>query len=226
MGLVSRIRNAALPLIVSVLVLALWRSPVVLPLKLFVVFLHEASHGLAAVVTGGSIERIELSSNEGGLCVTRGGWQVAVLSAGYLGSMLWGVALLLVAARTRWDRAVLGAVGVATLLVTLAFVRTWFGFGYGMVAGVALLAIAWRLPEWVADGVLQILGTTSALYAVYDIASDVLLRSVPGSDAHALADITWIPSAVWGVVWISLAVGTTAVGLWFATRPSRAPTAG
>ena len=47
----------------------------------------------------------------------------------------------------------------------------------------------------------------SALYAVWDIASDVLLRSMPMSDASALADLTGVPAVVWGVLWVAASLG-------------------
>ena len=69
-------------------VFALWQTPVVLPLKILVVFLHELSHGLAAVLTGGEIVELSLSAQQGGHAVTRGGSRFLILSAGYLGSLL------------------------------------------------------------------------------------------------------------------------------------------
>lgn len=52
-------------------VFALWQTPVALPLKLLVVLFHELSHGLAAAATGGSIESLTVTSDQGGLAVTR-----------------------------------------------------------------------------------------------------------------------------------------------------------
>jgi len=43
-------------LITLVAILFLWNTWVVYPLKILVVFFHELSHGLMAVVTGGSIK--------------------------------------------------------------------------------------------------------------------------------------------------------------------------
>src|ERR1044071_4227352 len=123
---------AALTLLTTVAVYVLWNTPVVYPLQIFVVFLHEISHGLAAVLTGGSIERIVLSANEGGACYTRGGSRFLTASAGYLGSVLWGALFLVVGARTRADRALVCAVGVFVAAITLLFVRSAFGFVYGL----------------------------------------------------------------------------------------------
>jgi len=200
-------RRLLLPLGIAAVALVLWDSFVVYPFRLFVVFLHEISHGLAAVLTGGSIESIGLSFDEGGVCRTRGGSPFLILNAGYLGSLLWGALFLVLGERRRRARAVIALVGAFTLLVTLVYVRTLFGFAYGLAAGLALWAVAARLRPAVSEVLLAAIGATSVLYAVWDIASDVLLRHSHESDAAALAALTGIPAAVWGVVWIALSLG-------------------
>jgi hypothetical protein len=209
-----------LPLVAALVAYFFWNTPFVYPLKIFVVFLHELSHGLAALVTGGSIERIELSTAEGGLCITRGGNELLILNAGYLGSLLFGAFFLVVGARLKHDREVLAIVGAVVLLVTLLYVRTAFGFAYGLAAGIVLLLVALRLPAAVADLVLAIIGAVSCLYAVWDIASDVLLRDPRGSDAGALARLTGIPAAVWGVAWCLVSLAVVGLALRLAARKS------
>jgi hypothetical protein len=191
-----------------VAVLLLWDSFVVYPFRIFVVFLHEISHGLAAVLTGGAIVSIGLSFDEGGVCRTRGGWPFLILQAGYLGSLLWGALFLVLGERHTRARSVIAAIGLFTLAVTLVFVRTPFGFGYGLVAGALFLAVAAKLPAAVSELLLAAIGATSALYAVWDIASDVLFRHSAASDASALAQLTGVPAVVWGLLWVlvSLAV--------------------
>lgn len=207
-----------LPLGLALGLLLLWNTILVFPLKIFVVMLHELSHGLAAVLTGGSIERIEITADQGGLCVTRGGVRVLVLSAGYLGSMFWGAVLLLLGARTDADRAIVAAIGLLMVGVSALWVRTAFGFAFGILWGALLLVVAWKLPSRVSDVLLQTMGVVSCLYAVEDIGSDVLLRSVPGSDASALAKITWIPAIVWGVLWIVASLGVALAAIYYAGR--------
>ena len=199
-------RRLALPLGLAVLSLLLWDTFVVYPFRLFVVFLHEASHGLAALLTGGRVVSIGLSFDEGGVCLTRGGWPFLILNAGYLGSLLWGAVFLLLGARRARARPVIGLVGLFTLVVTLAYVRTWFGFLYGLGAALVLLAVASRLAPAVSEVLLAAIGTTSALYAVWDVATDVLLRHSGQSDASALARLTGLPAVAWGVVWIAVSV--------------------
>lgn len=209
-------------LLVAVAALVLWDTWLVYPIKILVVLLHEVSHGLAAVLTGGSIERIELSADEGGLCVTRGGSRFLTLSAGYLGSLAWGALLLVLGARTRLDRPLVAALGLGLLAVTLLYVRSVFGFAYGLAAGAGLVGMALVLPGAVSDLLLRVLGVVSCLYVVRDIASDLLLRDVPGSDANALAELTHVPGLVWGGVWIVLALACVVLALRASvlTRPA------
>jgi len=212
-GREAEVRGAVVTSLVALVALLLWDTPVVYPLKVLVVLLHEISHGLAAVATGGAIERIELSANEGGVCVTRGGSRFLILGAGYLGSLLWGALFLVLGARTRLDRPVLAVLGFGLLAVTIVYVRSLFGFTYGVLAGAALVAVAVALPAAVSDALLRLLGVVSCLYVVRDIASDLLLRDIPGSDANALASLTGIPGVVWGGVWIVAAVLCVAAAL-------------
>ena len=200
-------RRLVLPLALAAAALLLWDTFVVYPFRLFVVFLHEISHGLAAVATGGAIVSIGLSFDEGGVCLTRGGWPFLILNAGYLGSLLVGRPL---PPPRRPPHA--GPVGdrrrsaSSPSSVTLVYVRTWFGFLYGLAAGLVLLAVAAKLKPAVSETLLAAIGATSVLYAVWDVASDVLLRHSGESDAAALARLTGVPAIVWGAAWIALSV--------------------
>lgn len=214
-------RRGAVLAAVAALVLLAWRTPLVWPLKILVVFFHELSHGLAAIVTGGGIERIEVVAAQGGVCVTRGGNTFLTLSAGYLGSLLWGAAALLAAARSRRDRGVLLALGAVIALATVLWVRPLlsFGFGFHLVAGLALAAAGAWLPEAVCDAVLSIFGVASCLYAVPDVWSDTIARAGLRSDARMLAELTGVPTVVWGAFWIVAALVIIAAAAVAAARP-------
>jgi hypothetical protein len=192
----------------------LWYTPVVFPLKIFVVLLHEISHAAAAVVTGGSVERIVLNMDQGGATYIRGGNALIILSAGYLGSLLWGLLLIEVAgARAKRARWAAGILGVFVLLIAALYVRNLFGFIFTAVFGAALIVAARQLaPRGVAT-VLLVLGLTSALYALLDIRSDILSRPHVQSDAAMLSDLTGIPTLAWGFLWIGLALIACWLGL-------------
>jgi hypothetical protein len=184
-----------------------WNSAFVYPLKIFVVLLHELSHAAASLATGGSVQRIELSPYQGGACHCPGGNAFLVLSAGYLGSLAWGGAMF-AAARQRRLRMdlVTSVLGACVLLSTLLFVRTGFGIAFGLLFGIALLWAAQRASAGVNRAILLTLGLTSSLYAILDIKSDILDRPDLRSDAAMLAEITGVPTVVWGLVWITVAV--------------------
>jgi hypothetical protein len=193
----------------------LWWSPVIYPLKLFVVLLHETSHALMALATGGRVDRLIITADQGGICYCPGGNAFLTLSAGYLGSLLWG-ALILVLARARKPepRDTTTAIGVLVLALTALFVRNAFGILFGALFGAGMVALrgAGRTVHVLA---LTALGLTSCLYALLDIKSDVLDRPHLPSDAHMLAQLTGVPTVVWGILWIGIGA---AVSWWLFRR--------
>lgn len=192
----------------------LWDTLLLYPLKLLVVLFHEVSHGLAAVATGGEIREIAVTADQGGWCECPGGDAFATLSAGYLGSLGFGAALLWAAtARAGHGRWVLAALGALLAGMTVAYVRRPLAVVLGLGAGVALAGAAVRLGRRGRAAVLAVVGTTSCLYALLDIKSDVLDRPGLRSDAAVLADLTGVPGVVWGLLWIGVSVVVLAL-LW------------
>lgn len=204
-----------------VAVLLLWDFAFLYPIKIFVVLVHEAGHGLAALLTGGSIERIEITPDLGGVCWSRGGWRLLVLPAGYLGSMAFGGLLLILAARTRHDRYISMVLGALVVVLTLLYVRNGFGFLFGLLFGVAMVAAGKFLSEQLNDVFLKFLGLTSSLYAIIDIKEDLISRTVPGSDAYAMAQELLLPPVFWGVLWIAIALLATCAFVWIAVTSKK-----
>lgn len=189
-----------------------WPTPFVYPLKIFVVMLHEISHAIAGLATGGRVQRITLDPYQGGATYVRGGNAFVMLSAGYLGSLLWGLALVrLSRGPTKRVRVTTMAVGLLLLLVSAAVVRGWFGLPFGLLFGLALVVLARKASVPVQRTLLLVLGLTSAMYALLDIRSDVLDRPGLRSDAFMLAELTGVPTIAWGLLWIGL--GAIACGV-------------
>lgn len=185
----------------------LWYTPVVYPLKIFVVLLHEVSHALALLATGGAVDHITLDPAQGGATWGRGGIPFVTLSAGYLGSLALG-ALLVIGAQARRVRSgtLLSFVGGAVLALTAIYIRNAFGFTFGLGFGATLVWAGRRAPAAWSTRILMALGFTSCLYAVLDIKSDILDRPHLQSDAAMLAEMTGIPTLAWGALWITVAV--------------------
>lgn len=198
---------------------SLWYTPVVYPLKIFVVLLHEVSHGAAALATGGRIEAIVLDPGQGGACYCPGGSPFWTLSAGYLGSLGWGVLLLLAAGTRRIrPRTVVGVVGGLIAALTALYLRGFFAVVFGLLFALGMAASA----RWLGDGfnrmLVRVLGMTSCLYVVLDIKSDVLERPHLSSDAAVLSDLTGVPTLLWGLIWMMAALGVIA---WLLRRAWR-----
>jgi len=193
-------------ILMTVLVFALWSTPVVIPLKILIVFMHEVSHGAAAILTGGKVESISLSMQQGGLAVTRGGNLFLIVSAGYVGSLLIGVLLFLVAVKSKLDKVVMALLGGAVLLITALYIREWFALVFGAGTGAAMLLVARFLPDTVNDLLLRLIGLTSMIYVPYDIFSDTLARPEIRSDAYMLAERFGGTTMLWGGLWLLISL--------------------
>lgn len=74
----------------SLITMFFMNTIVVKPMKLVAIFIHEMGHASAAWLTGGSVDKIEVYQNEGGVTNFRGGWKPAIIPAGYVGVSFWG----------------------------------------------------------------------------------------------------------------------------------------
>lgn len=176
------------------------------PVRMLVVFFHELGHLVMALATGGSVLELNLSPMEGGHVLSRGGNRFLTLNAGYLGSLVAGVVLLALGRKGSRCGAVLSGLGALLAVVTAVWVP-WFGFAFffnAIMAGLLLFAGP-RTGDDIAQVAVRFLGLVSVAYALFDIQSDVLWRfgdpSVR-SDAVMLAELTGVPSLVWGLVWL------------------------
>jgi hypothetical protein len=183
-----------------------WRTWPLYPFKLLVVLMHESGHAAATLLVGGSVDRIQISPDEGGVTLSRYApsllKQIVVDSAGYVGSTVSGCVLLWTAARAKEGRWPLVALAAWCAAVALLWVRDGFTLLFVGGCALALFLLARFGPAFLRRGVLVFLAAFSCCYALYDIRDDLLhLATSGGSDADALARATFIPAIVWGVAW-------------------------
>lgn len=198
----------------------LWHTPVLFPFKLLTIYIHELGHATAGKLTGAKIDGIEVNANEGGVCHLRGGKMWLILPAGYLGSAIFGSALVLLGMLSIRNPffAKLGAgLLIVALLVSVWWANNWLTRGLTL-GFTALVGFLW----WFQQGIglpylINFLGTMNALYAIYDIYDDTIRRNMPQSDASLLAERTGIPSILWGLIWClfscALLVGVVYLGV-------------
>ncbi len=223
-------------LLIFIAIVLLWNTMVIYPLKIFVVFMHEVSHGLAAIATGGSIVEIEINPHQGGYVLTLGGYRFLILIAGYLGNLLCGGLILLLTARTHADKMISIFIGACIVVITVVFVDgglpSFFGFHFfkggnfiiygdfppftyffSIGFGVALVTISFFFSKTINYWILLCIGTINCLYPIIDIT-----RS--RSDALLLSEITGIPTEIWSGIWIVFAIGITFLFLYLAVNRS------
>ena len=190
------------------------------PFRLLVILMHESGHAVATLLVGGSVDRISISPNEGGVTFSRYApsllRQVVISSAGYVGSTVSGCVLLWVAARAKQGRWPLIALAAWCSFVTVLYVRDGFTFLFVVGCALALSLLARFGASLLRRGVLIFLAVFSCSYALYDIRDDLLhLTSWSGkTDADALAQATFIPAVVWGVGWGLLSIALVVLTLW------------
>ena len=206
-------------LLTCALTVALWFVPVasfaLYPLRLFVTFIHEGSHALAATLTGGVAEQIVVQPDASGYTLTAGGWPILIVMAGYLGATAYGALMLSLARRPGAARAILGVSGVLIALLDLLLVRNGFGLGWGILIAAGLLGAARLLPARAAELTAMFLGVQCVVNALYDLKTLVGLSVYGGpvSDAVLMSQIIPLPPVVWAVLWCGLALGILGAAL-------------
>lgn len=188
------------------LIIIAWDYSILYPLKLLVVFFHESSHALAALLTGGTVKELIINKDQGGHVISQGGNQFIILSAGYIGSLLWGVVIYLTSVKTNYDKTIMAVLAVSIIIITVVFSRSLFSWLFGLLTGGAMLLMAKYLAEKYNDFALRVIGLTSMLYAPLDIYSDTISRSYLPSDAYLLANYTGGATILWGGIWIIISV--------------------
>lgn len=238
-------------LIATIITIALWFIPyadyLVYPIRLFVTFIHEGSHALAALLTGSSVQSLTVSADGSGMVRTAStGWFSALLtsSAGYLGTTGFGVLLLLLIRRAFSARIVLmvsaAFVGLMTVLfgffsplwnlfaADVSFGSVAFTVVSGAILTAGLFATARYASARVAQFVLSFLAVQCVLNALADLKTLFFINapfvgSHIHSDAANMAAATGLPAIAWVLIWIGISVLMISIGLrvYVASQKSR-----
>ena len=180
-------------------------------------FFHEISHGLAAIISGGSIDRIVLHFNGSGLCYTRGGWQPLVSFAGYAGAIVWGAIIYLFAkvagTNNRWlALLLLGLIVISAVLYVRDIIT--------IVILLVICAALYATFRFSAGNKLSLVMQFAGIYVMVS-AARAPLALIDGrhyGDGAALANITWLPEIIWALIWCGMALATM-LFLWRMQKP-------
>jgi hypothetical protein len=195
---------AALTIVISYLPFG---GMIVYPIRLFVTFIHEGGHALAALLTLGSVEKLVIFADASGVTLTRGGLPPLIASAGYLTTTVFGGGLLVLCSQGR---------NAKTVLTLTAFLAgdpfSWFA---GILLTVGLIWAAIGLgPRW-AHFALSFLAVQCCLNALFDLRTLFLISATTNmhSDAANMQKMTMIPAVVWAMIWIGISILTLILAL-------------
>src|SRR5262245_51159630 len=170
----SEVRGSfKLLVLASLLTLALWFIPfagvITYPIRLFVTFLHESGHALAAMATLGGVNRVSLDWGGSGVTFTRGGWGFLISSAGYLTTTIYGAGLLLFLRRERNAKLAAIGTGALLLLITGRFGGNIVAWLAGLAFGFGALALGLKGKPKVVHFCMSFLAVQCLLNAFYDL---------------------------------------------------------
>ena len=230
-------------LIATILSLALWFIPyaeyLVYPFRLFVTFIHEGGHALAAVLTGSAVASLTVSPDTSGEVFSAASGPLAALiisSAGYVGATLFGALLLVLIRRSFQARIVLAgtAVYIAALTVlfglflpiihfttaNVTFFSVMFTVAAGSLIAASLLLVARYATPKIASFFLSFLAVQCVLNALFDLKT-VFVMSNPFAGSHVQTDAlnmynaTGVPSVFWVMAWIGISIVIVSIALRF-----------
>ena len=223
----AKLQVVYLAILITITVI-FWNTIVVYPIKLFVVMLHEMSHGLMAVLFGGEIVEIQIDRRIGGYCkytIQPSFWSTFMIgSAGYLGSLFWGSLILVLAVKSKRDKYITLVIGLVLLVLSYFVFQSGELFGLAMTAGLGLfMLISFKyFSPFFHDLWLKFIGITTCLYVIIDIKGDLIDRKNIGSDADAIAELIGASSVSIGIIWMLIALLVLFIVLRFIYKQQKA----
>jgi hypothetical protein len=225
----------------TAITLVLWFLPygnwIVYPIRLFVTFIHESSHALMAVLTGGSVQSLTISADTSGLTYSAPSGFIGGLltsSAGYIGTTVFGVAMLYLIRKNFSPNKILTALGIfvgAMLLVftvispifnlfslQVAYSSVIFTILTGIALTAALIVLGIYSNLRLARFAVAFLAVQCLMNAIMDqitllaINSPFAAGSIP-NDAANMAAATHLPGIMWVMIWIGVSIAMISLGL-------------
>lgn len=198
------------------------------PLVLLSTLAHEAGHGLAALLVGGSFTKLSIFFDASGVASHTGVSSplgLAVVAAGGLvGPSLVAAVLFMAARSARLARLTLATGAIALFVLLALVVRNPFGIAFTALFAALLGAVAWRVSSDIAQGVVVFLALVLSI-SVFSRADYLFAReAVTGagtmpSDTMHIALALGGPHLMWAVLVGAFSIAVLVVGaLVFAWR--------
>ena len=186
-----------------------------IPFNWLETYFHEISHGIAALLSGGRIIKIELFANGAGLCTTQGGNRFFVSFSGYAGAIVWGTMIYISAKSHQRIAQILSTFIIILLFITLALWARDLLTIFICIVLLALFLLSLKTKNLkTLQLLLQLFGMVVLLNSIYS--PFYLLDGRAIGDGASLANLTLLPEFVWVIIWSSLGLAT----LYFLAKKS------
>ncbi len=219
-------------ILASAVTLVLWFIPfaelLTYPFRIFVTYIHETGHAIAAFATFTGVASMNIDWNGNGQVMTTSG-NILISSAGYLGSLVYGSGLLLLLRQARHARTVAIATASAMLIAPIIFGGTTTTWIFGIILGGGLMALAVKAAPRMVHFFMSFLAVQCLLNAFYDLRTLMFLSAFsPGThtDAQNMSAHTggFLPAVFWAVAWtiISLVILAYTLKVYYRSIKQRA----
>ena len=198
---------------IAVASVLLWQtrigSLILYPFTILATWFHEMGHGVAAMLTGASFERLLIFPDGSGIAQSMvpanasGLTHALIAASGPLGPAIAG-SLLIIASRTdKATRAALMVMGLALIISTAIWVGTLTGWLVLPALGIAILALSWRGTADQRQFGIQLLGVQACIsvwqqFGYLFSAGGSIGGELHRSDTSAIADALLFPYWFWG----------------------------
>lgn len=201
------------------------------PLNQFEIMVHEMSHAVMCILTGGHVSGMTIvpdGQGHGGLTFCHGGIPFISVQAGYLGTAIVGAILIFLGQYKHLARPTLIALGIFTILGAFIFM------GAGLFSTMALpilMSMVWagllafltimaglKLDEKKANLVLLFLAVHTAMDSLRSIALVMGASVFPSgvySDATVMQRDYLLPAVFWSLSWAFFSLALMALTIWF-----------
>lgn len=194
------------------------------PFVLLATSVHELAHGVAALLSGGRFQKMEIYRDGSG----RAWWQgppnrfrsAFVSSAGYVGTATVGAACIALRHGPIPHEMILQMVGLAMLLSAALYVRNGFGLATMAALGVGIVAGGLFLPWPLVSLVYSVLGIGLWYESWLSLSNlrrgRILMHDLgrSGSDAHKVASLYGGTPQLWATTWMGLALMVLVGAVW------------
>lgn len=183
---------------------------VLYPFTILGTWFHEMSHGIMAILNGGSFEKLEIFSDGSGIATSSGNFFLGRVSnaliamAGPLGPTLFGYFFFRIAKNEKATNYGLWILSFIMILSIILWIRSIYGVVVISIFAALIIYTSLQKNKVIKEIVVLFLGLQAcvSVYLSLDylfISQTTIGNNVMKSDTGAIADALFLPHYFWGI---------------------------